>query len=510
MVWKFVCLLALAAAHAAAQTPAAACAESRSVTTFCAEQDNINIPLSGGVHEFAIEATHPTYEIGTDNCEPDFTNCPNGSGGQVTLERTNIFDDHVTVVQLVHDPAWWRQKSMAVSVDGGGPLGATSVVLYRHIEGTDEYPQFFVMYQDANIRLIPQPPAGVASVCFGASLLLGPAPAAERPFADVASIHYQSNTQTLEIVYEAGGSATIQIGEVSRRRARLAVTLNFPETSVPFSTFRSMFVTAGNADTDAVRWRDRAGRLHDGPVTDFRGGGGREWFFYRRAASQHNRSAPDIRVTMSISSPLVYAGGVANAASLANAPVAAGQAVRILGCGIGPQDGAIADYPVPALGGARALFDGDPATLWYAQGEAVVALVPLSVFGKSAANLEIEYGGQRSPAVSLPVAATAPGIFTLDGSAAAALNQDGSLNSAATPASRGAELMFFATGAPVPVTVEIGGASATVTRREVLGGNSGVLAVTVRVPQAAPPGAASLVLSCGGRSSQAGVTIAVR
>jgi uncharacterized protein (TIGR03437 family) len=170
----------------------------------------------------------------------------------------------------------------------------------------------------------------------------------------------------------------------------------------------------------------------------------------------------------------------------------------------------IADYPVTPLGGARALFDGDPATLWFAQGEGLVALVPLSVFGKSAANLEIEYGGQRSPAVSLAVAGSAPGIFTLDGAAAAALNQDGSLNSVANPASRGTELTFFATGAPVPVTAEVGGISATVTRREVLAGNSGVLAVTIRVPQAVPAGAASLVLSSGGRSSQAGVTVAVR
>ncbi len=45
-----------------------------------------------------------------------------------------------------------------------------------------------------------------------------------------------------------------------------------------------------------------------------------------------------------------------------------------------------------------------------------------------------------------PVAQTAPGVFTVDGSHAAALNQDGTVNSATNPAAPGSIVAVYATG----------------------------------------------------------------
>jgi len=80
--------------------------------------------------------------------------------------------------------------------------------------------------------------------------------------------------------------------------ARVDITVNYPTGTLPFATFRSMFVADGNADVDHVRWKDASGALHDDAIMTFSGGEGTEWFFYRRTRSQHNTSAPDIRIRL--------------------------------------------------------------------------------------------------------------------------------------------------------------------------------------------------------------------
>ena len=135
----------------------------------------------------------------------------------------------------------------------------------------------------------------------------------------------------------------------------------------------------------------------------------------------------------------------------------------------------------------------------------------------------------------LPVAGSAPGVFTLDATGtgpAAVVNQDGSLNSATNPAARGSVISIYATGegrtSPagatgsvtqsntktplLPVTVKIGGIGATVQYAgsapdEV----AGLLQVNAVVPQGVGTGAAvPVTVSVGGIASRAGETIAVK
>lgn len=517
-------LVALSAMQLAGQQGApVACATSKSAGTSCAEEDNVNIPLFGGAKSFVVEATHPTYAVGADNCAADFTNCPAASDPSYpfTAGAFTLYDDGETVVQAVREATWWRQAGMAVSVDNGPATQQIHYLrLYRKIQGANEWPQFLVMYQDGNMRLIPQPPAGADRVCFGASVLIGPAVPAKRPLAEIASIRYVTATRTLQINYAAGGSAAIAIQEVSRQVSRVGVTVNYPVSDAAFATFRSMYVAAGNSDTDAVRWTGSDTAAHDDAIMTFGGGPATEWLFYRRARSRHNTSAPDIRIRVSAASPLVYAGGVVNAASFQGGPVAPGEAVSIFGCGLGPGAG-MAAAPVngmlgTSLAGTRVLFDDVPAALWYASNGQVNALAPQASGAKPTAALEVEYAGQRSETVSLATADAAPGVFTLDASGrgqGAILNQDGAVNSPANPAPQGSIVMIFATGGGqpgLPVRVEIGGVAAQVTYAGAAPGFDGLTQVNAQIPEATPPGSAGLSLTIGTRSSQPGVTLSVR
>jgi uncharacterized protein (TIGR03437 family) len=146
----------------------------------------------------------------------------------------------------------------------------------------------------------------------------------------------------------------------------------------------------------------------------------------------------------------------------------------------------------------------------------------------------VEYLGALSPPVSLPVAATAPGIFTQDvsgtGPGAILNTADESVNSASNPAAPGDWVSIFATGATTPagvdgllapgpsnppnakVAVTIGGLPCQI---EYAGGApglvSGVVQINAQVPANVTPGASVPVqVVIGTASSQSGVTLAVR
>ena len=244
--------------------------------------------------------------------------------------------------------------------------------------------------------------------------------------------------------------------------------------------------------------------------------------------------------------PAISVAGTAHAASFlpvtALGGVSPGLIVTFFGARIGPQDLVVlrltaAGLVDTSLAGVRVLFDGVPAPLIYVQAGQVSAVVPYSVSGKTSTQVQLEYQGRLSNTITLPVTATAPGLFTADASGsgqAAVLNQDGvTVNGPANPAPVGSVISLFATGegqtdppgvdgkpantAPLPkplatVTVTIGGINAEV----VYAGAAptlvaGVLQVNVRIPLGVTPGnAVPVIVRVGNQSSQLGVTLAVR
>jgi uncharacterized protein (TIGR03437 family) len=151
--------------------------------------------------------------------------------------------------------------------------------------------------------------------------------------------------------------------------------------------------------------------------------------------------------------PVITAAGVANAAGYTAGVVSPGEILVIFGTDIGPATLVTLETSGPfvttALGDVRVRFDGVPAPLVYVSATQVSAVAPYALEGKATTMMALEFLGVVSGPIELPVAASVPGIFTAHSSGmgqAAALNQDGSVNSPDNPAAPGDIVVLFATG----------------------------------------------------------------
>lgn len=239
--------------------------------------------------------------------------------------------------------------------------------------------------------------------------------------------------------------------------------------------------------------------------------------------------------------PAVLANGVVNAASFLSGPlsVAPGEIVTIFGRNLGPSTMVTAKLRTPEyldtlLEGTRVLFDGVEAPLIYTWSGQVSVVVPYGVSGKTTTELRVIYQSTSSPPLTLGVVPSVPGIFTATSSGtgmAAALNQNGTFNSAQNPAAKGSIITFFATGegqtippgvdgrlatvplpAPIlPVVVGIANIGAEVLYAGAAPGLvSGLMQINARVPNDAPSGPrVPLIIRVGEALSQPGVTIAI-
>jgi uncharacterized protein (TIGR03437 family) len=208
---------------------------------------------------------------------------------------------------------------------------------------------------------------------------------------------------------------------------------------------------------------------------------------------------------------------IVNAASLSPGAVAPGEVITIYGAGLGPQTGvgALIDPTgllANSLAGSEVRFDGLPAPLFYVQANQINVQVPYTVALNTLTEIEVFYQGVSVNTASVPVVASAPGIFSV------AVNQDGTYNSATNPAPRGTYLTFFATGegltngpnisgqpaaAPypqpdLPVTVTVSGMTSQVAWYGSAPGLVGLLQVNMLVPGGfVPSGAVPLALTVG-------------
>jgi uncharacterized protein (TIGR03437 family) len=147
-------------------------------------------------------------------------------------------------------------------------------------------------------------------------------------------------------------------------------------------------------------------------------------------------------------------GCLAHAGDLLPTEIAPGEIVSLFGMNLGPETAAAyrldpAGRVATQLAGVRVLFDGIPAPLLYVSSRQINMIVPASVRGRKRVMVRVQSGAGASQMFPAYVADSAPGFFTLDGSgtgAAAALNQDGTVNSPANPARRGEVITLFGTG----------------------------------------------------------------
>jgi uncharacterized protein (TIGR03437 family) len=243
-------------------------------------------------------------------------------------------------------------------------------------------------------------------------------------------------------------------------------------------------------------------------------------------------------------SPVATSISVVNAASGNAVSIAPGEIVTIFGSGLGPatpvlaQPGSNGRFGTQ-LAGTTVSFNGTNGPLIYSSSTQVSAIVPYSLPIGAAANVSVTYQGQTfTTASAIPIAATIPGIFTLDSTGvghAAAVNQDNSINGPTSPARPGSIIALYVTGegpttpagvdgkpatAPLPkpvqtVFVTIAGQSVPVTYA---GGAPGLVAGLMQVNAQIPanilnpftgPVAIPVVVLVGITPSQSNVTITV-
>jgi uncharacterized protein (TIGR03437 family) len=223
--------------------------------------------------------------------------------------------------------------------------------------------------------------------------------------------------------------------------------------------------------------------------------------------------------------------GLNNPRDAPDGSVAPGELVTLFGTGFsGP--------------GLKVTFDGFPAPVTYADSGQINAVVP---FEAGQANhppttlVSVQMGSQTYGPVELPVAPAMPAIFTVGPSnpfltpyvtQAAALNQDGSINSSANPAPAGSVVAVFMTGVgeynpplpdgslgplkpPFPTPVIPMSALVNSEPAEVLFAGqapaliAGVVQVNVRIPRDIKSGPATLGVAVG-QSYGAIATVAIR
>jgi uncharacterized protein (TIGR03437 family) len=192
-----------------------------------------------------------------------------------------------------------------------------------------------------------------------------------------------------------------------------------------------------------------------------------------------------------------------NAASLAPGDIAAGEIVTIFGSGFDPKQ-------------TQLLFDGLPATTFYIGSSQINALAPANLKSGSTTQISIVVAGAAVTVFSSDVAGAMPGLFTVAGGVgqAAALNSDGSENSASNPAARESILVLYATGQGQDlsaVSLTMGGYIAPLFYAGPAPGFPGLMQINAQIPGGfLPPGVLPVVLSIGTANSQDGVTIAVK
>jgi uncharacterized protein (TIGR03437 family) len=222
-------------------------------------------------------------------------------------------------------------------------------------------------------------------------------------------------------------------------------------------------------------------------------------------ADTGNNCIRTLTVSTAVVAPAQLVTGVTmvNAASLAPGDVAPGEIVSIFGSGFAPT-------------GTQLLFDGKSATTFYTGASQINALVPTSLTAGSTTEISIVVAGAAVAVFSSNVVVAIPGIFTVAGGIgqAAAINQDGTVNSASNPAARESVIVLYATGQGADlsaVSLTIGGYSAALPYAGPAPGFPGLMQINAQIPGGfLPPGILPVFLSIGSANSQDGVTIGVK
>ena len=165
----------------------------------------------------------------------------------------------------------------------------------------------------------------------------------------------------------------------------------------------------------------------------------------------------DSTQTPAVSLDAIQSFGPAQSLAPAYVPfvIAPGEAVRLIGRGMGPVNLADATsapaHVLPGLAGVQVTFNNIVAQLVSVQANQIVCFVPFELDTATSANVQVTYGGAASNLFSIGVVAQNPDLV-------AVANQDGSLNSETNPAAINSIAAIYLTGLGQTVPPSVDGA----------------------------------------------------
>ncbi|HEY2014383.1 MAG TPA: PQQ-binding-like beta-propeller repeat protein [Bryobacteraceae bacterium] len=234
-----------------------------------------------------------------------------------------------------------------------------------------------------------------------------------------------------------------------------------------------------------------------------------------------------INVQFAVGGPLpaITAANIANAASFQSGILAPGSLFTIISTNLAGATATSSGTPWPTtLAGTSVTVAGIPAPLQFVSPTQINGQVPFGV-PLGSQPVVISSNGSASNPAPVTIAPAAPGIFMADQTRAAAVNADGTLNSAANPAPPGSAISLYFTGqgqvdqpvddgsAPpwqqlsqtlAPSAGTIGGIDASVLFCGLAPGYVGLAQANLQVPDL-PSGSYPVVLNLADATSNAGV-----
>ena len=179
---------------------------------------------------------------------------------------------------------------------------------------------------------------------------------------------------------------------------------------------------------------------------------------------------------------------VLNGASLARGPLAPGMLLVVRGSGI----------PATEAANTVVLINSIQVPILAMDNAQIQVQAPFTLATPADAEIVIVDNGSIATTILVPTAAAAPALFPVDPQA--------------TAAAAGAVVGFYGTGlglGDLPVTATISGLAAEVVSLDPSPGYAGLFQIKIRVPAAAAPGKAAVMVMVGGAASQAGVNMAI-
>lgn len=213
-------------------------------------------------------------------------------------ELREIYNDGITIVTAIGKDFWWLYpQSMTVVNTRTGQEWSDVIYIRvsRKVPGIDSWPEVFVLYQDGNSRILTFPPVGIDWIPFGSSVIIGQSdPDTVRPYAAISAIDIDPQNLQMTLHFTSGGQAVLSIETSSLFTTVTVSDITYTtNVSLPFATFRSMWVNDTNADVDRVS--SESGDWHitqDGWSQLW----GMNFVFYRTCISKHNTLSPDISI----------------------------------------------------------------------------------------------------------------------------------------------------------------------------------------------------------------------